>query len=69
MSSRAASTGKFVLVVDKRAVKITKTTTGKVLTVESMNPQIRNAEYAVRGALPIRAEALSKVRLGNARKV
>lgn len=26
-----------------------------------MNPQIRNAEYAVRGALPIRADALSKV--------
>ncbi|KAI8145980.1 pyridoxal phosphate-dependent transferase [Fennellomyces sp. T-0311] len=25
-----------------------------------MNPQIRNAEYAVRGALPIRADALSK---------
>lgn len=48
-------------------MKLTKVTTGKVLTVESMNPQIRNAEYAVRGALPIRAEALSKVRLGNAK--
>lgn len=35
---------------------------GKVLTMETMNPHIRNAEYAVRGALPIRAEVLSKVR-------
>ncbi|KAJ8653842.1 hypothetical protein O0I10_010523 [Lichtheimia ornata] len=42
--------------------------TGKVLTVESMNPQIRNAEYAVRGALPIRAEALSKELQANKNK-
>ncbi|KAI9274794.1 pyridoxal phosphate-dependent transferase [Phascolomyces articulosus] len=33
---------------------------GKVLTTDRINPHIRNAEYAVRGALPIRAEALSK---------
>jgi hypothetical protein len=27
-----------------------------------MHPLIKNVEYAVRGAVPIRAEALSKVR-------
>ncbi|CAO3637264.1 unnamed protein product [Cunninghamella echinulata] len=32
----------------------------KVLTTETMHPLVRKAEYAVRGALPIRAEALSK---------
>ncbi|OAD80678.1 hypothetical protein PHYBLDRAFT_184403 [Phycomyces blakesleeanus NRRL 1555(-)] len=31
----------------------------KVLTTETMHPLIKNVEYAVRGALPIRAEALS----------
>lgn len=33
----------------------------KVLTVETMHPLVKNVEYAVRGALPIRAEALSEV--------
>lgn len=28
-----------------------------------MHPLVKNAEYAVRGALPIRAEALSQVRI------
>ncbi|KAG1054992.1 hypothetical protein G6F46_000275 [Rhizopus delemar] len=32
----------------------------KVLNIETMHPLIKNVEYAVRGALPIRAEALSK---------
>ncbi|KAJ2097382.1 alanine transaminase, partial [Coemansia sp. S100] len=30
----------------------------KVLTIDSMNPNIREMEYAVRGAIPIRAEKL-----------
>ncbi|KAJ2383898.1 alanine transaminase [Coemansia sp. RSA 2611] len=30
----------------------------KVLTLESMNPNVRTMEYAVRGAIPIRAEEL-----------
>ncbi|KAJ2814317.1 alanine transaminase [Coemansia erecta] len=30
----------------------------KVLTMESMNPNVRTMEYAVRGAIPIRAEEL-----------
>lgn len=34
---------------------------GKVLTVETMHPLVKSVEYAVRGALPIRAEALSAV--------
>lgn len=38
------------------------TTKGKVLTLDTMHPLIKNVEYAVRGAVPIRAEALSKVR-------
>ncbi|KAI9486342.1 MAG: pyridoxal phosphate-dependent transferase [Benjaminiella poitrasii] len=33
---------------------------GKVLTTETMHPLIKSVEYAVRGALPIRAEALSE---------
>ncbi|CAO3594644.1 unnamed protein product [Absidia cylindrospora] len=32
----------------------------KVLTTETMHPLVRQMEYAVRGALPIRAESLSK---------
>ncbi|CAO3596296.1 unnamed protein product [Absidia cylindrospora] len=32
----------------------------KVLTTETMHPLVRHMEYAVRGALPMRAEALSK---------
>ncbi|KAJ1812385.1 alanine transaminase, partial [Coemansia sp. RSA 2675] len=32
----------------------------KVLTIESMNPNIREMEYAVRGAIPIRAEKLKE---------
>ncbi|ORX46101.1 PLP-dependent transferase [Hesseltinella vesiculosa] len=32
----------------------------KVLTTETMHPLVRQMEYAVRGALPIRAEALQK---------
>ncbi|KAJ1952396.1 alanine transaminase, partial [Linderina pennispora] len=32
--------------------------TSKVLTTTSMNPRIREMEYAVRGAIPIRAEEL-----------
>ncbi|KAJ1666534.1 alanine transaminase [Coemansia sp. RSA 1813] len=37
----------------------TATTAGtKVLTLESMNPNIRTMEYAVRGAIPIRADEL-----------
>lgn len=38
------------------------TTKDKVLTLDTMHPLIKNVEYAVRGAVPIRAEALSKVR-------
>jgi hypothetical protein len=34
-----------------------------VLTVETMHPLVKNVEYAVRGALPIRAEALSLVNI------
>jgi hypothetical protein len=34
---------------------------GKVLTIETMHPLVKSVEYAVRGALPIRAEALSQV--------
>ncbi|KAJ2641874.1 alanine transaminase, partial [Coemansia sp. RSA 1287] len=30
----------------------------KVLTLETMNPNVRKMEYAVRGAIPIRAEEL-----------
>lgn len=33
-----------------------------MLTLDTMHPLIKNVEYAVRGAIPIRAEALSKVR-------
>ncbi|KAG1149707.1 hypothetical protein G6F37_000988 [Rhizopus arrhizus] len=32
----------------------------KVLNIKTMHPLIKNVEYAVRGTLPIRAEALSK---------
>ncbi|KAJ2455247.1 alanine transaminase [Coemansia sp. RSA 2336] len=34
------------------------TTRSKVLTLETMNPNVRTMEYAVRGAIPIRAEEL-----------
>jgi alanine transaminase len=33
----------------------------KVLNINNIHPSIKKAEYAVRGALPIRAEELSKV--------
>ena len=35
---------------------------GKVLTLETMNPRIKDAEYAVRGELAIRAEKYKQVR-------
>jgi len=34
-----------------------------VLRLDTLNPQILQAEYAVRGELAIRAEELSKVKL------
>lgn len=41
---------------------------GKVLTTETMHPLVKSVEYAVRGALPIRAEALSQVIEGEKRE-
>ncbi|KAF7728527.1 hypothetical protein EC973_005931 [Apophysomyces ossiformis] len=43
-----------------RLLAVRHASSGKVLTIETMHPLIKQAEYAVRGALPIRAEALSK---------
>jgi hypothetical protein len=37
----------------------------KVLNINNIHPSIKKAEYAVRGALPIRAEELSKVFIKN----
>ncbi|KAG0166342.1 hypothetical protein DFQ28_010665 [Apophysomyces sp. BC1034] len=42
------------------SVRHASSANGKVLTTETMHPLIKQVEYAVRGALPIRAEALSK---------
>ncbi|KAJ1893565.1 alanine transaminase [Kickxella alabastrina] len=42
------------------AAKVTPNTGEKVLTLETMNPNLRAMEYAVRGAIPIRAEALKE---------
>ncbi|KAJ2724283.1 alanine transaminase [Coemansia sp. Benny D115] len=42
------------------ATKTVSEPAAKVLTVESMNPNIRAMEYAVRGAIPIRADELNE---------
>ncbi|KAG2228677.1 hypothetical protein INT48_004820 [Thamnidium elegans] len=45
--------------LNQRNIRYSSTKHGKVLNVNTMHPLIKNVEYAVRGALPIRAEALS----------
>lgn len=59
--SRASKLG--YLQLNRSFVRLASTTTkkhDKVLNIETMHPLIKNVEYAVRGALPIRAEALNK---------
>ncbi|KAI8979833.1 pyridoxal phosphate-dependent transferase [Mycotypha africana] len=48
------------LQINQNVKRFRSTQAGKVLTVDTMHPLIKNAEYAVRGALPIRAEAISQ---------
>lgn len=65
---RFASTkhGKHLSVIDDTYIQDTDGSfahKGKVLTTDTMHPLVKSVEYAVRGALPIRAEALSQVRL------
>jgi alanine transaminase len=68
LSSRYTSTAPKRSKYEKHAIRIANRLftiffffVAKVLTTETMHPLVRQMEYAVRGALPMRAEALSKV--------
>lgn len=54
---------------DDLSLSLSPSYTGKVLTTETMHPLVKSVEYAVRGALPIRAEALSQVRLKGTKRL
>ncbi|EPB88721.1 alanine transaminase [Mucor circinelloides 1006PhL] len=50
----------YIQLNQHNTIRFASTKHGKVLTTETMHPLVKSVEYAVRGALPIRAEALSQ---------
>eukprot|EP01134_Creolimax_fragrantissima_P000019 CFRG0019T1 len=53
MSAKRAITG--------RSIHSAQAVTGKAMTYDTINHAVRNAEYAVRGAIPLRAEQLKVI--------
>lgn len=60
LSSRRSASGTQLAESDRRVKMSENGMHSRILTLESMNPRIRNVEYAVRGPIVIRAVELEK---------